>query len=634
MKKIIIFISLWFVLSSCGTKEVQLEKYYSTRNGEQSKIDITESYVGYVKSDITTTLSSEVGWEILSIPVKEWQKIKVGETIANINVDTSTLAYQWWESIIESFDTMKQSISESFDTQIAVTNSQLQQAQIELDANKVALSDTTSLHLKETDALKGTLKVAEESLALAQAEKSETERTFTTKEATIYSNAKNALTALMIIDTNINTYIDEVFELSKENDYKNDDYYQFLGAKNTWFKESTRNKAFEIKSAFEDFKNLYDSNIGWIENPSKENIDKALSQSVRFNDSLKIFLSDMYTVYDTSIESAPYFTAEIIQWQKSKISTFWQQIEQALISTSWDMLLGVKGTLQSINALHDEKSKALTILDKKISLSQANFESVTKNTGITPINQETQIHQNTTNGNLIKEKITQIQASLKNLEASRKARLDEIDSQITKASVETSLQRLSSEKWMITSPLSGVITKKYVDIGSVLWPGQQLVEISDDSSKKITTEIPQETLARIKVWDEVSIFLDGKDSLIKGTISMIFPFQDEKTRKTRIEIRFPEISKVILWSRVKVYLTRQTSLWVTIPKKAIVQTYSLPWVYIINNWKAEFQHITIIDQNEDFAIVEGLSEKSEIIVLWKENIFDGEDVSNYKKLPE
>ena len=634
MKKIIAFISLSFVLSSCGTPETVIEKYYSTRTSEESKIDITDSFVWYVRSDITTTLSSEVGWEILASFVKEWQKISAGTEIARINVDTNTLAYLWWEDIQESLESMKESMAESFDTQIGVVRSQLSQTQIEFNANKVSLDDTKALHEKQSASTKSTLKVAEEALTLAQTEKQETEKIFTTKESTLYSNAKNALTALIILDTNINTFIDEVYELTKENDYKNDDYYQFFGAKDSWLKEKTRSEAIIVHNNFLNLKNFYEAKINSIRSPERNDIEKGLQDMLTYNDELKVFLSHFYDVFNSSIESEPYFGKSIIESQKNRVSQYGQQIEQALISTSWDMLLWVKGSLQSLDALRDEKTKSLALLEKKVSLAEANLESATKNSDMIPINQQTQIHQNETNENLIKEKITQIQESIKNLEASKKARIDEINTQITKARVETSLQKLSVWKGIITSPISWVITKKYTDRGAVIWAGQPLIEISDDSSKKITTEVPADIVGNMKNWDEVWIIIDGKDSIIKAKISMIYPFQNEKTRKTQIEIKTLANNDLPLWSRVKVYLTKQSSSGITIPKKAIVQTYSLPGVYIVTNGKAVFKHITIIDQNEDFAIIEGILPKLEVIVLGKENIFDGEDISQYKKLPE
>ncbi len=172
------------------------------------------------------------------------------------------------------------------------------------------------------------------------------------------------------------------------------------------------------------------------------------------------------------------------------------------------------------------------------------------------------------------------------------------------------------------------------DIGTVVWPGQQLVEVSDTSSKKMVIELSGESLSKIQVWNEVQLLFDGKDTLVWGKISLIYPFQDEKTRKTRVEIRSPELAKIPLWSRAKVFLSKPSSKGVTIPRKAIIDSFSIPGVYLIVNKKILFTHIEIIDQNEDVAIIKWVPVGSNVIVLWKENMFDGEDVTNYKKLPE
>jgi len=99
-----------------------------------------------------------------------------------------------------------------------------------------------------------------------------------------------------------------------------------------------------------------------------------------------------------------------------------------------------------MKSLEDEKQKTIALLDKKISLSQTNLENITKNVAITSPTQENQIHQNDTNTALIEEKIGQLQASLKNLEATKQARLDEIDSQITNSQVQKSVQSLAAGK--------------------------------------------------------------------------------------------------------------------------------------------------------------------------------------------
>lgn len=181
-----------------------------------------------MQSDIVSTLSTEIPGKIISVSIKEGQKINAGDEIAQINVDTSTTGYQGGSAIVGSLQSMKSSITESFDTQILVAESQLKQAQIELAANQVALGDTQDIHEKQNLALESSLVVAEQNLALAETEKQEALKILATKEVNLYSNAKNALTGLMIIDTNLDTYIDEVFEVSEENAYKNDTYEDFL----------------------------------------------------------------------------------------------------------------------------------------------------------------------------------------------------------------------------------------------------------------------------------------------------------------------------------------------------------------------------------------------------------------------
>jgi len=57
-------------------------------------------------------------------------------------------------------------------------------------------------------------------------------------------------------------------------------------------------------------------------------------------------------------------------------------------------------------------------------------------------------------------------------------------------------------------------------------------------------------------------------------------------------------------------------------------------VYTVFNGHAVFTHINIIEENEEIALVSGIEEGTPVIVLGKENIFDGEDLANYKELPE
>ena len=178
------------------------------------------------------------------------------------------------------------------------------------------------------------------------------------------------------------------------------------------------------------------------------------------------------------------------------------------------------------------------------------------------------------------------------------------------------------------------MTKKFIERGNVVNPGQALLEISDVSSKKLRIFIDGEVLTRLKEDASVSVFFEGKRESVSAKISLISPFQDELTRKTQVELRSEAFVDIPLGTRASVYLSSDEAQGVTIPKSTIVELYGVPGVYKVFQQTAEFVHIEIIEQNDDIAVVSGLDAGDEVILLGKENIFDGESLKTYTLLPE
>lgn len=446
MKRLFSFFILLLLLTSCGQSEVVLQKYYTTRTAELSSIDVTQSYVSYLESDIVTTLSSEVPGKVLDVLVHEGQTIAQGTPIVSINVDSSIVAFQGAQDIITSLSAMQQNIAESFDTQEALIQSQIRQAQIELQANATNLSDTQAIREKESLSNESSVLVAQRNLTLTQTEKTQTENIFTTKKSQLLENTKNAITGLMIIDTNVASYLDEIFSLTPENKYKNNDYDQFLGAKDSIHKNETKQSATVWYRDFQNVQSLYESKIRDIQNPSQTDLESALNEILSLNNSAKTLLSEVYKVYENSIESVPSMSSAVIEQGKNKISSFGTQIEQALLSASGNMLVGAQAIEQNLQSLKDEKQKALALLEDKIALYEAQLKNVEQSTDISGSVHSSQINQNTTQKALLEEKVISLQESLKNLAASKKARLSEIAAQITQAQVQGSLSGLQAGK--------------------------------------------------------------------------------------------------------------------------------------------------------------------------------------------
>jgi hypothetical protein len=156
-----------------------------------------------------------------------------------------------------------------------------------------------------------------------------------------------------------------------------------------------------------------------------------------------------------------------------------------------------------------------------------------------------------------------------------------------------------------------------------------IIEISDNRDIKVVFEIPDNILSKIKQWDKVNISIEWTDWFKEWIIKTIFPIKNEITKKTKIEISLLDPKNIIIWSIAKLYINDQSTSWIFIQNKSIIEKYMIPWVYTIKTWDKkkktiEFKQIKILKQNNEFSLVEWLNPWEEIITDWKENLFDGE----------
>ena len=73
----------------------------------------------------------------------------------------------------------------------------------------------------------------------------------------------------------------------------------------------------------------------------------------------------------------------------------------------------------------------------------------------------------------------------------------------------------------ITAPLGGVVTKKLVEVGQLVQPGQTLLSIVSDTGVFITANVKETQLARIRVGQRVSLEVDAYGTTIEGEVESI-----------------------------------------------------------------------------------------------------------------
>jgi len=176
----------------------------------------------------------------------------------------------------------------------------------------------------------------------------------------------------------------------------------------------------------------------------------------------------------------------------------------------------------------------------------------------------------------------------------------------------------------ITAPFSGVITKKMVDLGSVIGPGTQLVELTDISSLKLTVSVPERDIMKFKLGQQVNVFCDiyGKKAFA-GKVTYINVQADKAHNfKVQITVKNTGADQIMAGMYGSVKLTNnQSKTGLAIPRKALVGSSKDPKVYVVQNGKAVLTSFTAGTSDGEFIeVVSGLTKNDVIVVKGQINL--------------
>lgn len=133
----------------------------------------------------------------------------------------------------------------------------------------------------------------------------------------------------------------------------------------------------------------------------------------------------------------------------------------------------------------------------------------------------------------------------------------------------------------ITSPVSGIVTEKKIEAGSMAMPGMHLFTIEDNASYRLEFNADEKLFGKLKAGMEVSVYIDAIQKEIKGTVSDIVPAVDQTSRSFTVKVALrSEGLKTGFFGRVSVPVGRREAL--LVPVTAIVERGQLTGVYHVD----------------------------------------------------
>lgn len=626
MKKIITLFLLWTLfLTSCQQEEEQIvKKHFETTLSKTGSLEVMKNYIGNVDSYWKSLLSPEISGSISFLWVKQWDMVYAWQLLAVIETEEIGVELKNNEKLISSLENIKTLTIENFEKNKEILKTKESQLSLAKSGNDKDLESTNTINTSELKTLESQIALAENRVELAEINLEKSRKTLDEQEKNIYSNIKNTLTNSLIITTNTINFVDQILGYTDNNEDKNDQIDVYIGGKDRSTKKEVERDFIEIYKSFLDYDNLYEENISsW--NYDNETLKSFTQEWIKFSEDLLSFLEDFYDVIDNSIDNV-YLPQTQIDAYKQQISSFGAQIEASLISQEGNMTVWLKGIMQSLENFYVEKDKSIALLEWNIKIEKSNLEQM-RNTYTQYENvNKLKVEKIETQTAISEEQIKEIEKSIESLDKEKEAKLSELDLEIEK--LKGGINSLSVSAWnaLITAPFDGVINKKFIDIGTSVFPWSPLFEIVDTNNLFINAEISLEESQKLNIGETLTYTSETTSKTMTGTLVKIYPIANETTKNVKVEI-LPKVNSLQYWEIIKISFIEDTGEkeeGIIIANNAILEKFMTPWVYVLKENVVSFKHIEILAQNDYFSLVSGIESGETLLTNGKENFYDGE----------
>lgn len=211
------------------------------------------------------------------------------------------------------------------------------------------------------------------------------------------------------------------------------------------------------------------------------------------------------------------------------------------------------------------------------------------------------------------------------------AQLDQTRTFAERALLNRELAKISLNKSIINSPLSGTVKTRFVKVGEFVRKGDRLVEILNVDRILVKVNIPEQEILQINIGQKVDIelyILEKK--LFEGKVKKIGLEADASNRTFPVEIEVNNRERELrpgMLARVT-FTKRVDQDQVVIPRHTILERDSGRIVYVVDKGKAFQREVsTGISQREKVQILTGLGRGEQLVVEGHTKLTDGEEIN-------
>jgi len=192
---------------------------------------------------------------------------------------------------------------------------------------------------------------------------------------------------------------------------------------------------------------------------------------------------------------------------------------------------------------------------------------------------------------------------------------------------EPALQFAAAE---VTSPLDGVLTRYFVDLGEAVTPATPICEVADISPVKVVVMVPEKDLPRVKTGQLARFTLDSYPrETFSGKITRISEALNLGSRSAEVEIYSENPRQKLkpgMFAKVEIVLDIHQNA-VTVPREAVAELGGAYYAFVIKSRTAQRRDLQIgIIKPEKLEILSGLAPAETLVTLGWHNLTQGSQV--------
>lgn len=171
----------------------------------------------------------------------------------------------------------------------------------------------------------------------------------------------------------------------------------------------------------------------------------------------------------------------------------------------------------------------------------------------------------------------------------------------------------------IISPIDGTVTKKHIDQGNLVSPGDPIVTLADMKTVKVLVSVAEKHAPGITAATPVEVRVDAfPEKAFTATVYSIYPALDQLTHTVQIEIRLDNeqlLLKPGMFARVTLITKRKDNV-VVIPRDVILGgKVNPPYVYVVQDGVAYKRIVEVgITEGPNCEITGGLRPGETMVV--------------------